>query len=100
MGHAKADQASHAFALAREHLDLEIHLHAREETHLKKIDRVLDSLAQTSPAIKKQVLETCVVCIGVDGVASLKEAELLRAIADALDCPVPPFLPGQAIRKD
>ncbi len=27
-----------------------------------------------------------------DGVLAEKEAELLRAIADTLDCPVPPFL--------
>jgi hypothetical protein len=34
------------------------------------------------------------------GMASLREAELLRAIAESLDCPAPPFLPGQRISAD
>ena len=58
------------------------------------IDNALNKLAQASPPIKKRVLEACVICLAIDGVANLKEAELLRAIADGLDCPVPPFLPG------
>jgi len=31
-----------------------------------------------------------------DGVIQEIEAELLRAIADTLDCPMPPFIPAQA----
>jgi len=30
--------------------------------------------------------------VAADGVIQQGEAELLRAIADALDCPVPPFV--------
>ena len=59
--------------------------------------QALDKLALASPSIKKRTLEACVVCMATDGMAKLKEAELLRAIADGLDCPVPPFLPGQAV---
>ena len=32
--------------------------------------------------------------VAADGVIHAAEAELLRAIADALDCPIPPFLKG------
>jgi hypothetical protein len=31
-----------------------------------------------------------------DGLVQAREAELLRAIADSLDCPIPPFLPDGA----
>jgi uncharacterized tellurite resistance protein B-like protein len=31
--------------------------------------------------------------VGADGVILETEAELLRAIADTLDCPMPPFVP-------
>jgi uncharacterized tellurite resistance protein B-like protein len=31
--------------------------------------------------------------IGADGVLMESEAELLRAIADTLDCPLPPLVP-------
>jgi len=34
-----------------------------------------------------------------DDQVTLREGELLRAIADALDCPMPPFLPGQTLRS-
>jgi hypothetical protein len=30
--------------------------------------------------------------VAYDGKIQPREAELLRAIADALDCPIPPFL--------
>jgi Zn-dependent protease with chaperone function len=97
MGHDKVEQAAEAVDLAREQLGLDISLSARKETRLKIIDRALNRLVQANPAIKRRVLAACVVCLGADGVASLKEAELLRAIADALDCPLPPFLPGEEV---
>jgi len=34
--------------------------------------------------------------VAADGVIQEMEAELLRAIADTLDCPMPPFVPAQA----
>jgi len=30
--------------------------------------------------------------VGADGLIQEREAELLRAIADTLDCPIPPFV--------
>jgi uncharacterized tellurite resistance protein B-like protein len=44
------------------------------------------------PQIKKNLIEACVHVIGADGVIQENEAELLRAVADTLDCPIPPFL--------
>ena len=59
---------------------------------LAKIDAVLDRLNQAVPAIKKRVLDACSATVAADGIVQENEAELLRAIADTLDCPVPPFL--------
>jgi hypothetical protein len=42
--------------------------------------------------IKKHVLEACVQVVGADGVIQERQAELLRAIAETLDCPIPPFV--------
>lgn len=81
----------------REHVSVKITLRTQKEIHLADIDKALKQLSQSSPPIKKRVLEACIACIGADGVANVKEVELLRAIVDALDCPVPPFLPGQKI---
>ena len=35
-----------------------------------------------------------------DAAVSVEEAELLRAVCDMLDCPMPPLLPGQTVSKE
>ena len=64
----------------------------REATGLKVVDAALDQLAGASPSIKKRVIEACAECIGADGRVTVEEAELLRVISDALDCPMPPLV--------
>jgi Zn-dependent protease with chaperone function len=59
---------------------------------LGKVDAALDRLNQAAPQIKKAVLSACAETVAADGVIEENEAELLRAIADTLDCPIPPFL--------
>jgi hypothetical protein len=59
---------------------------------LSQMDIALARLSQAAPQIKKNVLNACAQTAAADGVIQEREAELLRAIADALDCPVPPFL--------
>jgi Zn-dependent protease with chaperone function len=59
---------------------------------LGDIERALKRLAHASPAIKRRVLSACAACVATDGVVNLGEGELLRAIADSLDCPMPPLL--------
>jgi hypothetical protein len=69
-----------------------IALRPAERCSLPALDRALDRLARTAPTIKRRVLDACAACIACDGVVTLYEAELLRAISDALDCPMPPLL--------
>ncbi len=64
----------------------------REKSGLEQLDAALDRLALAAPQIKKNLLEACVQVVGGDGVIQEREAELLRAIADTLDCPIPPFV--------
>ncbi len=66
----------------------------RDDCTLHLVDTVLDKLAQSSPAIKKRLLETAIACVASDGQVTLAEAELVRAIAASLDCPLPPLSPG------
>jgi uncharacterized tellurite resistance protein B-like protein len=44
------------------------------------------------PQIKKNVIEACTQVVGADGLIHENEAELLRGIAETLDCPMPPFV--------
>ncbi len=61
---------------------------------VEQIDGVLRRLALASPGIKKRVLQACAYAVAADNVIQAEEAELLRAIAETLDCPIPPFIGG------
>jgi Zn-dependent protease with chaperone function len=69
-----------------------LNLLPRDQCGVDQIDAALNRLAQAAPLIKKNLLEACVHTVGADGVILEAEAELLRAIADTLDCPMPPFI--------
>jgi Zn-dependent protease with chaperone function len=59
---------------------------------LAQVDAALKRLNEAAPQIKKNVIQACALTVAADGVIQEMEAELLRAIADALDCPIPPFV--------
>ena len=63
---------------------------------LNALDQALDKLARAAPIVKERVLDACARCVLADGSVTVKEAELLRAVADVLGCPLPPFLPQVA----
>jgi hypothetical protein len=67
-----------------------------DQAALQAVDQALAVLAQASPPLKKRVIAACAGCVGADGRVTVEEAEALRAAADALDCPLPPFLPAAA----
>lgn len=57
-----------------------------------QLDNALDQLNRLRPLQKPQLLKALALCILHDEHVSIVEAELFRAIADSLDCPVPPLL--------
>jgi Zn-dependent protease with chaperone function len=59
---------------------------------LGKIDTALQHLNLASLPLKKLILNACAETVAADGVIEENEAELLRAISDTFDCPIPPFL--------
>jgi hypothetical protein len=63
-----------------------------DQCDLPYLDAALDRFAQSVPQIKKNVLSACAETVAFDATIQPREAEVLRAIADALDCPIPPFL--------
>jgi hypothetical protein len=72
--------------------EVEVALLPREQCGLDQVGAALDRLALAVPQIKKNLLEASVRVVGADGVVQEHEAELLRAIAETLDCPIPPFV--------
>lgn len=75
--------------------EVELFLVPSDQCELWQVDASLTRLAQAVSQIKKNVLEACALTVASDGVITELEAEMLRAIADTLDCPMPPFIPPQ-----
>ena len=59
---------------------------------LQQIDATLGRVEHAIAPVKKVILHACGKAVVADGMIASQEAELLRAIADALDCPIPPFV--------
>jgi len=58
---------------------------------LALIDAALDRIALAAPSVKRRILTACQETVARDGVVDQREYELIRAIADDLDCPLPPM---------
>jgi Zn-dependent protease with chaperone function len=67
-----------------------IELLSPDQTGYSALDAAFGELAASSGAVKQQVLNACGATIAHDGKLTIDEAELLRTVADALDCPMPP----------
>ena len=61
---------------------------------VQSIDAALSRLAQSVPHIRKTVLDACAHAVACDGYVKAEEAELLRAVAESMGCPLPPFVGG------
>lgn len=56
------------------------------------IGNSLNKLEKAAPKLKQAIVDACAHTVMVDNEVTVQEAELLRAIVIALDCPLPPFL--------
>jgi hypothetical protein len=92
-----ADEAARAYLVGMKKLASDATpppLLPADQCGLKVVDAALDKLSAATMDLKKRVLEACAACIAADGKVKIQEAELLRVIADALDCPMPPLAAG------
>ena len=98
-GHNDDGDAAAAFASAASDMQLTYKdILPKGEIQLSALDYALKSLAKLKPLQKPILLRAMATCISHDGEVTPTEAELFRAIADSLNCPVPPLLPGQQLQ--
>ncbi len=64
---------------------------------LEALDDALGVLRKAAPTLKENLLAACAATIAADQHVTRTESELFRAIADTLECPVPPLLAGQPL---
>jgi Zn-dependent protease with chaperone function len=74
-----------------------IEMRSRAKSNTVLLDAAIDVFSLASPQIKRSVIESCVATIAADNLVTIEEAEVLRSVSAALDCPMPPFLPGDVV---
>jgi Zn-dependent protease with chaperone function len=67
-------------------------LRPRAECTFRRLDDALAELETVAPPRLRELLVACAATVAHDGEVSGAEGELLRAVADALGCPVPPLV--------
>jgi Zn-dependent protease with chaperone function len=98
-GNQERESAQEAFkqGLAQVKVQREISLVEKEKCTFQALDAGLEKLGRATPALKKKLLMACVACVSHDQWVSLDEFEILRAVADSMDLPIPPVFPGEII---
>jgi Zn-dependent protease with chaperone function len=69
-------------------------LMARSRCSFDALDPALDRIAKATNAIKQTIVKATAHCVLADEDVTADEAELLRAVCEVVDVPLPPFLPG------
>ncbi|MBH8560936.1 M48 family metallopeptidase [Nostoc sp. CENA67] len=64
-------------------------------SNFTEVKNSLERLRLASPKLKQALVDACAHTVLVDNKVTASEADLLRAIAMTLDCPIPPFLNPQ-----
>lgn len=90
--------AKTAFSRACEILGVSLEILPKAEIKLANLDRALHQLNQVKPLQKPQLLKAMSQCVLYDDQLTVTEAELFRAIADSLDCPIPPLITARTPR--
>ncbi|MGM0563890.1 MAG: M48 family metallopeptidase [Pseudomonadota bacterium] len=84
-------QREAAFQAGCERAGLELDMPAVSELGLKPLNRAVDNLNHLYPLAKPVLLKACIATITADGEITPRERELVRAVSDLLECPMPPL---------
>lgn len=93
LAHAGQDesQAEAALRAADPVLRTSLQLAPRDQCGLDPVDRALTQLSESSGSIQRTFLLAAARVVAKDGQVLVAEGELVRAFAEALDCPMPPM---------
>jgi Zn-dependent protease with chaperone function/tellurite resistance protein len=100
LAHAGQDDGDHAAAafeaaVAVAPMDGPWEFDRKRRFSARELDRILDHLAATGTPFRRKLVEAAATAVMHDGEVTASEAELLRAVCQALDCPAPPLLHPQ-----
>ncbi len=86
-------QIEATFSKAQQELKIKnLTLLPQEQINFDNLELAIDTLALLKPLQKPRLLKACLICMTQDQIYSPQEKELMRAIANTLDCPIPLFV--------
>jgi Zn-dependent protease with chaperone function/uncharacterized tellurite resistance protein B-like protein len=91
-GASSREQAENAFFAAASKLGLSTELPDKSSLHQSKLNLALERIRLLMPLEKPAVLKALCAAAEADGTVKIREVELIRAIADSIDCPMPPLM--------
>ena len=93
-GQQEQNEIEGAFAAATKALDFsELQLREKSRISVADLDMAMEKLEMLDPLAKPKLLQACATSVMHDQKISAVEAQLLRAIANVLGCPMPPIIP-------
>ena len=96
-GHKDDGDAHAAFNAATAGLQFEgLDLLTRDAVRASALETAVIQLCDLAPREKRALMQALARAVQHDGIVSVAQAELLRAIGDSLDCPLPPLLADAA----
>ncbi len=89
-----ADEAARVFKAGLRSLDpsLKAELPDRADGALTAFDQALKRFRRAALPLRQKMLHAGAVCVAANGRVTVDEGNLLRAVADAFDVPIPPLL--------
>ncbi|USD20566.1 M48 family metallopeptidase [Microbulbifer variabilis] len=92
-GNSEYLPAKRAYEQGLKFLQLEVTpLPSRKDIDLQHLDKAIAIASQMKPLEKPLLLKALVYTLNHNGIIKAEEIELLRAVADSLDCPMPPLV--------
>ena len=92
-GHTDPAQRNTSFEAARSCLEGKVKLEYMEESiPVGELRTSVGRLARSTLRIRKELLKAASYCVLADDAIEVREAEMLRALANAVGVPLPPFL--------
>lgn len=100
-GHMNDSQARTAFAAAASGLPFQgLGLLPRDAVSPAALEPAVIHLCNVAPSDKQPLIQALARAVEYDGFVTITEAELLRAIADSLNCPLPPLLADAGLTQN
>src|SRR5207237_981700 len=98
IAHASQQDDEAAFGTGAQQIpETKLELLPKEACSLSALDQALVDLAKVVPKQRARLVSACAASVCADGTVNILECELLRAVCDVLDCPMPPLVAGQEV---